>query len=305
VFLDRNWQPDADDEDSDDDDSDYQPDDDDDDSMYEQANKNDDSSDDSTYYQPDNEHDSDDDDDSGIQGVDTHEYKMANKYDPEANDTDEADNADNDADDQDYEEAKDDDDDVDDEPPAGSAGVSAQDSDDKTPAGSAGVELHENENDTDTNDNQPMIEQEMDTKYGPHNQRYDMCRKKAREYSHLFMTKNNDGIHNTNYYECPYNEDKEDDEDVPADSNKEEKDEDDEPLATPQMSMKKGIKVFGQDGVAAVKKEMLQLYERKVMSPKHHAKELTLEQKQEALTYLMFLKQKWCGKIKGCGCADG
>jgi hypothetical protein len=68
--------------------------------------------------------------------------------------------------------------------------------------------------------------------------------------------------------------------------------------------MKKRIKLFGQDGVAAVKKEMLQLHERQVMAPKH-VKELTPEQKQEALAYLMFLKGKRCGKIKGRGCDDG
>jgi hypothetical protein len=58
------------------------------------------------------------------------------------------------------------------------------------------------------------------------------------------------------------------------------------------MSMKKGIKLFGEDGVAAVKKEMKQLYDRKeVMEPKHGAG-LMNEQKKEALAYLMFLKQK-------------
>jgi hypothetical protein len=31
----------------------------------------------------------------------------------------------------------------------------------------------------------------------------------------------------------------------------------DEPMATPQMSVKKGIKIFGKDGVEAVMKEML------------------------------------------------
>jgi hypothetical protein len=77
-----------------------------------------------------------------------------------------------------------------------------------------------------------------------------------------------------------------------------------EPLATPQMSMKKGLKIFGEDGVQAIKKEMLQLHERKVMEPKH-ATELSHEQKREALAYLMFLKRKRCGKIKGRGCADG
>jgi hypothetical protein len=40
------------------------------------------------------------------------------------------------------------------------------------------------------------------------------------------------------------------------------------------------------------------------MEPKHAA-ELSPEQKREALAYLMFRKRKRCGKIKGCGCADG
>ena len=34
-------------------------------------------------------------------------------------------------------------------------------------------------------------------------------------------------------------------------------------------------------------------------------KSLTKTQKKAALKYLMFLKQKRCGKIKGRGCADG
>ena len=36
-----------------------------------------------------------------------------------------------------------------------------------------------------------------------------------------------------------------------------------------------------------------------------HKKSLTPEQRREALAYLMFLKRKQCGKIKGHGCADG
>ena len=72
---------------------------------------------------------------------------------------------------------------------------------------------------------------------------------------------------------------------------------------TPQMSMKRGIKLFREDGVAAVRKEMQQMHDRKVMTVKHST-ELTPKQKKEALAYLMFLKQKRCGKIKGRGCAD-
>ena len=40
------------------------------------------------------------------------------------------------------------------------------------------------------------------------------------------------------------------------------------------------------------------------MEPKKRT-ELTSEQRREALAYLMFLKRKRCGKVKGRGCADG
>ena len=35
-----------------------------------------------------------------------------------------------------------------------------------------------------------------------------------------------------------------------------------------------------------------------------HPKELSLEQMKEVLSYLMFLKRKRCGKIKGWGCTN-
>jgi hypothetical protein len=50
--------------------------------------------------------------------------------------------------------------------------------------------------------------------------------------------------------------------------------------------------------------EMKQLDERKVMEPRS-ASLLTRSEKRDALQYLMFLKQKRCGRIKGRGCADG
>ena len=75
-------------------------------------------------------------------------------------------------------------------------------------------------------------------------------------------------------------------------------------VETGQMSMRKGLKVFGEPGYAAVKKEMQQLHDRKVMQPVNR-KDLSPSQKKEALGYLMFLKKKRCGAIKGRGCADG
>ena len=70
------------------------------------------------------------------------------------------------------------------------------------------------------------------------------------------------------------------------------------------MSLKAGLRRFGDDGVKAVEKEMRQLHDRGVMAPVHK-KCLTHEQRKDALAYLMFLKRKRCGKVKGRGCADG
>ena len=75
-------------------------------------------------------------------------------------------------------------------------------------------------------------------------------------------------------------------------------------FVTAQMSAKAGIKRFGKAGEDAIIKELEQLVYRKVMEGKK-AKGLTREEKSRALKYLMFLKEKRCGKIKGRGCADG
>jgi len=66
-----------------------------------------------------------------------------------------------------------------------------------------------------------------------------------------------------------------------------------EHTALTQYSVKKGLQIFGRDGAEAVLSEMQQLHEMKA-----------IEQKA-ALEYLMFLKKKQCGRIKGRGCADG
>jgi hypothetical protein len=68
--------------------------------------------------------------------------------------------------------------------------------------------------------------------------------------------------------------------------------------------MKRGLKMFGERGETAVEAELQQLHDRKVMMPVD-AETLSVEDKRKALEYLMFLKEKRCGKIKGRGCADG
>ena len=51
-------------------------------------------------------------------------------------------------------------------------------------------------------------------------------------------------------------------------------------------------------------KEVKQIHDRKVMKPVY-AGSLSKRHKKAALAYLMFLKEKRCGTIKGRGCADG
>ena len=69
-------------------------------------------------------------------------------------------------------------------------------------------------------------------------------------------------------------------------------------LETPQRSLIAGLQIFGDDGMKAVEKEMSQLHDRDMMKP-IQKKCLTQEQRKEALAYLMLLKRKRCGKIKG------
>ena len=73
---------------------------------------------------------------------------------------------------------------------------------------------------------------------------------------------------------------------------------------TEQMTAKRGLKQFGTAGAEAIMNELKQIVYRKVMEGRKSG-ELTTAQKKAALKYLMFLKQKRCGKIKGRGCADG
>jgi hypothetical protein len=73
---------------------------------------------------------------------------------------------------------------------------------------------------------------------------------------------------------------------------------------TEQMSLKRGLKMFGKAGADALVAELQQIDYRECIKPTA-ASELTKQQKRDSLRYLMFLKQKRCGRIKGRGCADG
>jgi hypothetical protein len=110
------------------------------------------------------------------------------------------------------------------------------------------------------------IERTFDDRYGPWNNKYNLRARKPREYSHLHPNL--------------------------------------EHTAFTQYNVRQGLKIFGEAGAQAVVKEMKQLHDRAVIQPKL-ANMLTREEKQRSLQYLMFLKQKRCGRIKGHGCANG
>lgn len=75
-------------------------------------------------------------------------------------------------------------------------------------------------------------------------------------------------------------------------------------FTTEQMNWKKGLKVFGEKGEEAIQKELQQIHDMEGFQPKHWY-ELTKEERADALKYLMYLKKKRGGRIKGRGCADG
>lgn len=73
---------------------------------------------------------------------------------------------------------------------------------------------------------------------------------------------------------------------------------------TPQYTMRTGLKLFGNRGLQAIRSEMQQFHDLSVIEPVKPS-DLTPTDRDRVLEYLMFLKEKRSGKVKGRGCADG
>ena len=73
---------------------------------------------------------------------------------------------------------------------------------------------------------------------------------------------------------------------------------------TEQMNWRKGLKLFKEKGETAVTKELQQIHDMKGFQPKLWH-ELNADERAKALKYLMYLKEKRNGDVKGRGCADG
>ena len=72
-----------------------------------------------------------------------------------------------------------------------------------------------------------------------------------------------------------------------------------------QMSLKKGLRMFGERGKEAVRKEIISFKDFDVLEPILAKDELTYKQKLDALPLMMSLKEKRTGEIKGRGLAGG
>jgi hypothetical protein len=112
---------------------------------------------------------------------------------------------------------------------------------------------------------------EMDARYGPRNNRYDLRERRPRSYSHRYDFQ----------YMC-----------------------DEFLFLTEQMSLRRGLKQFGKKGADAVVAELQQIDYRRCIKPVF-GHDLSREDKHWCLRYLMYLKEKRCGRIKARGCADG
>ena len=132
---------------------------------------------------------------------------------------------------------------------------------------------------TGVNCNELAPAQDMDRLYGPRSGRYNLRERRHPEYGYRYGFDSGEGAAMVTEQRLGT-------------------------MSTPQMGLKAGLQMFGQPGDDAVKKELRQLHDRKVIEPrkKHEVNE---EQMRNALSYLMFLKRKRCGQIKARGCADG
>ncbi len=70
-----------------------------------------------------------------------------------------------------------------------------------------------------------------------------------------------------------------------------------------QYGLKAGLRMFGDKGWDAIRKELTQFHTLQCFAPKD-AKTLTRNERCNALTSLIFLTKKRTGKIKACACAN-
>ena len=71
-----------------------------------------------------------------------------------------------------------------------------------------------------------------------------------------------------------------------------------------QLSLKEGLRMFGERGRMGAYKEMKQLHDRHNFFSRD-TRTLSHEEWKKALSSLIFLKEKKSGEVKGCICVNG
>lgn len=161
----------------------------------------------------------------------------------------------------------------------------------------------------ETTGQQAQQKQEMETRYGPRTTAYNLRGRKAPRYDirTLLMSGDMKGIRRVMTEQerrsaaviAPrFNEDA-----LPNGDSKT-KCFNDVALTHTQFGMNEGLRRFGEKGTEAVRRELQQVHDRRVLVPRE-PRELNCEERKRALKYLMFLKRKQDGTVKGRGCADG
>ena len=127
---------------------------------------------------------------------------------------------------------------------------------------------------------QDSMAEDMDNRYFPCSGRYQLRNRRKPNYGHLHHMSHDKSMRSTDgFYAARH-------------------------MLFTQHHVGKGLRLFGSRGETAVIKELSQLHMRDVLEPQR-SEELTPSEKAAALAYLMFLKEKKTGEIKGRGCADG
>ena len=71
-----------------------------------------------------------------------------------------------------------------------------------------------------------------------------------------------------------------------------------------QYGLKAGLRKFGERADKAAVKELTTLHVMNTWKPKH-MHELSKKERADALSSLIFIKEKWDGTVKGRACVDG
>jgi hypothetical protein len=146
-------------------------------------------------------------------------------------------------------------------------------------------------------DMQQELEGEFNERYGERSGRYELRPRRRVTYGHLNATASQPGGNHRSDSILEPGENPRSDDGIGETESGDPQEEALLGFVFTQVSMKRGLRMFGRQGEEAVEAELQQLHDRRVIEPVR-AESLSAEEKHKALGYLMFLKEKRTGKSK-------